>query len=175
MYLLSVYCECVFLTDFYCRHAEMVAIDNLILTPGLDNVDTSILRSCDLYVTCEPCIMCASALAKVGIHKVIFGCFNDRFGGNGSILSIHAINQTNEIEHQNQIHQQHSGNISLNIDMNSTIDKYTCPYHNYPIESGLMKNEAIDLFQQFYTRENRRAPIEKRKRKPIGNSDEVDS
>ncbi|KAJ1399659.1 tRNA specific adenosine deaminase [Ochromonadaceae sp. CCMP2298] len=54
------------------RHAELVAMDKLIL-----------------YVTCEPCIMCAAALSKVGIQWVYFGCHNDRFGGNGSILSVH--------------------------------------------------------------------------------------
>lgn len=41
------------------------------------------------YVTCEPCIMCAGALALIKIRKVYFGCKNERFGGCGSILSIH--------------------------------------------------------------------------------------
>ena len=49
----------------------------------------SIFQSCDLYVTCEPCIMCAAALRKVGIARVVFGCRNDRFGGCGSLLSLH--------------------------------------------------------------------------------------
>ena len=152
----------------------MVAIDNLTLSSELDNINIAILRNCDLYVTCEPCIMCASALSKVGIHKVIFGCFNDKFGGNGSILSIHSINQTN-IEQQISILQQQQS-----IDVNSNTDDIdgtndTLSYHNYPIESGLMKNEAIELFQQFYSRENRRAPIEKRKRKPTKDNDNTSS
>jgi len=33
--------------------------------------------------------MCAAALAKLGIRKVYFGCKNERFGGNGSVLSVH--------------------------------------------------------------------------------------
>lgn len=48
------------------------------------------LYRCDLYVTCEPCIMCAGALSIVGIRRVVYGCKNERFGGNGSILSIHS-------------------------------------------------------------------------------------
>ena len=40
------------------------------------------------YVTVEPCIMCASALAQLGIGKVYFGCHNDRFGGCGSVLNL---------------------------------------------------------------------------------------
>jgi len=48
-----------------------------------------ILSETDLYVTCEPCIMCAHALALAQIRKVYFGCENDRFGGTGSILNLH--------------------------------------------------------------------------------------
>lgn len=42
------------------------------------------------FVTCEPCIMCAAALRDVGIKGVVFGCSNDRFGGCGSVLSVHS-------------------------------------------------------------------------------------
>lgn len=42
-----------------------------------------------LYVTVEPCIMCASALFILGVKNVICGCKNDKFGGCGSILNIH--------------------------------------------------------------------------------------
>ena len=61
-------------------HAELVA---MAAHPDVD------WTRCDLYVTCEPCIMCASALAQVGIRRVVFGCRNDKFGGCGSILSLH--------------------------------------------------------------------------------------
>lgn len=68
------------------RHAELVAIDKIVLLP---DIDENVLQKCTLYVSCEPCIMCAAAIAKVGIKRVCFGCHNDRFGGNGSILAIH--------------------------------------------------------------------------------------
>ena len=115
-------------------HAEIAAINDIILR---QHRDPSILTKCDLYVTCEPCIMCAAALAKVGIRKVYFGCHNDRFGGNGSILSVHK-------------------------------DDRMKGYETYPVVSGMLGNEAIDLFQRFYTTENRRCPEEKRKRKRNG-------
>lgn len=47
------------------------------------------LEKCRLYVTCEPCIMCAAALAQVRIGKVFYGCKNEKFGGCGSILHLH--------------------------------------------------------------------------------------
>ena len=47
------------------------------------------LAETTLYVTCEPCIMCASALSQVRIEKCFFGWHNDRFGGAGSVLNLH--------------------------------------------------------------------------------------
>ena len=49
-----------------------------------------ILHNTDLYVTVEPCIMCASALRQYGIRCVYYGCGNDRFGGNGSVLPVNS-------------------------------------------------------------------------------------
>ncbi|OXB51698.1 UNVERIFIED_CONTAM: hypothetical protein H355_010759 [Colinus virginianus] len=47
-------------------------------------------RHLDLFVSCEPCIMCAAALQIFGVRRVFFGCRNDRFGGCGSVLSVHS-------------------------------------------------------------------------------------
>ncbi|CAH9131717.1 unnamed protein product [Cuscuta epithymum] len=76
------------------RHAEMEAIDHLLekwkkrgVSPGEVYERFS---KCVLYVTCEPCIMCAAALSYLGIKKTVYGCSNDKFGGCGSILSLHA-------------------------------------------------------------------------------------
>ena len=66
------------------RHAELVAIDKVLAVHP-----PSIFKETDLYVTVEPCIMCASALSQIGIRKVYFGCSNDLFGGCGSVLKIH--------------------------------------------------------------------------------------
>ncbi|KAF9892394.1 tRNA(adenine34) deaminase [Aspergillus nanangensis] len=67
------------------RHAEFIAIEQL-----LQSHPKSILQSTDLYVTVEPCVMCASALRQYRIRSVYFGCRNERFGGTGSILSLHS-------------------------------------------------------------------------------------
>lgn len=68
-------------------HAEFMGIEQIQQIFGKDNV--KIFKYITLYVTVEPCIMCASALKQLGIQRVVFGCANERFGGNGSILSIH--------------------------------------------------------------------------------------
>ncbi|KDR74501.1 hypothetical protein GALMADRAFT_124005 [Galerina marginata CBS 339.88] len=71
------------------RHAELEAIDSIIankeLTPEMSQYP---LSSTTLYVTVEPCIMCASALRQMGIKEVYYGCANDRFGGCGSVLGV---------------------------------------------------------------------------------------
>ena len=65
------------------RHAELVAADQVLHERG------DVFASCDLYSTCEPCLMCAAAIGRLGIRRVVFGCHNDRFGGCGSILHLH--------------------------------------------------------------------------------------
>ena len=67
------------------RHAELEAIDALVAQHGHARA-TELLRDIDLYVTVEPCIMCAAALRIVGIRRVFYGCVNERFGGCGSVL-----------------------------------------------------------------------------------------
>lgn len=67
------------------RHAEFQAIDQV-----LDAYPSSVFRETSLYVTVEPCIMCASALRQLNILSVYFGCANERFGGTGGVLSIHS-------------------------------------------------------------------------------------
>ncbi|KAI4943913.1 hypothetical protein J4E91_009060 [Alternaria rosae] len=67
------------------RHAEFVAIAGI-----LSKHPISILNETDLYVTVEPCVMCASMLRQYGIRAVYFGCWNERFGGTGGVLNIHS-------------------------------------------------------------------------------------
>ncbi|KAH8762161.1 hypothetical protein F5883DRAFT_424573 [Diaporthe sp. PMI_573] len=52
-------------------------------------VDRTLVRECILYVTVEPCVMCASMLRQYGIKKVYFGAVNDKFGGTGGVFCIH--------------------------------------------------------------------------------------
>jgi tRNA-specific adenosine deaminase 2 len=52
-------------------------------------VDPSVIAECVLYVTVEPCVMCASLLRQLRIRKVFFGAVNDKFGGTGGVFRIH--------------------------------------------------------------------------------------
>jgi tRNA(adenine34) deaminase len=64
-------------------HAEMLAI-----TQAEAAVGDWRLNECDLYVTKEPCAMCAGALVHVRMHRVIFGCADPRSGAAGGALNL---------------------------------------------------------------------------------------
>src|SRR5213595_3753686 len=64
-------------------HAEMLA-----LTQAEAAVDDWRLIDCDLYVTKEPCAMCAGALVHTRIRRVIFGCADPAAGAAGSVINL---------------------------------------------------------------------------------------
>ena len=64
-------------------HAEMLAITEAEAALG----DWR-LNECDLYVTKEPCAMCAGALVHVRMRRVIFGCPDPRAGAAGGIINL---------------------------------------------------------------------------------------
>src|SRR3981081_447280 len=64
-------------------HAEMLA-----LTQAEAAVGDWRLTDCDLYVTKEPCPMCAGALVHTRIRRVIFGCPSLKDGAGGSLMNL---------------------------------------------------------------------------------------
>lgn len=72
------------------RHAEIVAIDMVLKWCQEEKLKyAEVFEKTVLYVTVEPCIMCAGALRQMGVPLVVYGCANERFGGCGSILRVH--------------------------------------------------------------------------------------
>ncbi|XP_067098388.1 tRNA-specific adenosine deaminase 2 [Osmerus mordax] len=71
------------------RHAEMVALDQVLEWCNQRNTDfQTVCERTVLYVTVEPCIMCAAALRLSHIPMVVYGCGNSRFGGCGSVVEV---------------------------------------------------------------------------------------
>lgn len=113
-------------------HAEFMAIEQIKSRFPQDQVGfNQFCSDCIVYVTVEPCIMCASALKQLNLKKIYFGCGNDRFGGNGTVLSIHQDKST--LNHEGTLYEQES-------------------------IPGLYRREAIMLLRYFYVKENKRSP-----------------
>jgi tRNA(adenine34) deaminase len=56
-------------------HAEMQAI-----TAAAEHLGGKYLKDCTLYVTLEPCVMCAGALHWAQLGRVVFGAFDEKAG-----------------------------------------------------------------------------------------------
>jgi len=65
------------------RHAEIVAIERAVQTIG-----DKFLDDCTLYVTLEPCAMCAGAILLSRIPKVVFGAADEKTGAVRSVFEL---------------------------------------------------------------------------------------
>ena len=64
-------------------HAEITAIKT-----ACEKIGYWRLTECDLYVTLEPCPMCAGAIINSRIKRVIFGAFDKKSGAFGSVINL---------------------------------------------------------------------------------------
>lgn len=74
-----------------CGHAEINAIK--AASKSLDNWR---LENCDIYVTLEPCPMCAAAISQARIRAVYFGAYDKRQGACESMMRLY----DNDLEHR---------------------------------------------------------------------------
>ncbi len=68
------------------HHAEILAIEQACRVLGGWR-----LPGVTLYVTMEPCAMCAGAIVNARIPRVVFGCPDLRFGAFGSLIDLAAV------------------------------------------------------------------------------------
>ena len=71
------------LDDDVTAHAEIIAIKE-----AQKKLGTSRLKDCELYVTLEPCPMCAWAISMSGISTVYFGAYNQHYGALGTAVHL---------------------------------------------------------------------------------------
>ncbi|KAI1349662.1 hypothetical protein F5Y01DRAFT_171466 [Xylaria sp. FL0043] len=134
-------------------------------------VDRSIISECVLYVTVEPCVMCASLLRQLGIKKVYFGAVNDKFGGTGGVFRVHMNSKPVPIP-TDRPYQLGYGPPDLSL-----ISKGRAVViprgddegdggnveSGYPVEGGYLRDDAVSLLRRFYVQENGRAPQPRKK------------
>lgn len=71
-------------------HAELLAIEQ-----ASRKLADWRLEDCTMYVTLEPCQMCAGAIVQARIPNVVIGCMNPKAGCAGSVLNLFDIKQFN--------------------------------------------------------------------------------
>ncbi len=71
-------------------HAEIVA-----LRAGGRSLGSYRLADTTLYVTLEPCVMCAAAMVHARVRRLVFGAWDARAGGAGSIVNVFALPRLN--------------------------------------------------------------------------------
>ena len=76
-------------------HAEMIA-----LTAACETLGDKRLTGCTLYVTLEPCPMCAGALVLARLSRLIFGAFDEKAG---AASTLYTIPQDVRLNHQVEI------------------------------------------------------------------------
>jgi tRNA(adenine34) deaminase len=74
-------------------HAEILAIHM-----AADALNNYRLTGCTLYVTKEPCLMCAGAIIEARIQRVVFGCFDARRGALGSVIDVNSLGLNHQVE-----------------------------------------------------------------------------
>ena len=83
--------QCETLTD-PTAHAEMIAI-----TQAVAAMEAQRLTECSLFVTLEPCPMCASALVLARIQRIVFGAEDVKMGGTVSRYRIPTEGRLNHV------------------------------------------------------------------------------
>ncbi|CDG83305.1 cytidine and deoxycytidylate deaminase zinc-binding region family protein [Janthinobacterium agaricidamnosum NBRC 102515 = DSM 9628] len=71
-------------------HAEIMA-----LRAAADKLGNYRLPGCELYVTLEPCVMCAGAMLHARLKRVVFGAADPKTGACGSVVNLFGQEQLN--------------------------------------------------------------------------------
>ncbi len=87
-------------------HAELIAIKKACKKLGRWR-----LSDCDLYVTLEPCPMCAGAIINARIKTVVFGAYDPKAGACGSVVDLFALPFNHRPQLWGGVMQEQCGNI----------------------------------------------------------------
>lgn len=80
------------------KHAEIIAIEK-----ASKKLNSWRLEDCEMYVTLEPCSMCAGAIINSRIKKVYIGTMDEKTGACGSVLNLFEYNFNHKVEVENGI------------------------------------------------------------------------
>jgi tRNA(Arg) A34 adenosine deaminase TadA len=140
-------------------HAEVVALHALVEGLPRDARDVAgalraLLADATLYVTVEPCIMCADALLRAGVRRVVYGCSNDKFGGCGTVVDVFGGREEGGGAASSA--GGSSGEGSAGAGAAAGPEGSAGGSSGRRTRKGVRADEAVALLKQFYTRSNER-------------------
>ncbi len=74
-------------------HAEILAINM-----AADMVGNYRLTGCTMYVSMEPCVMCAGAIVEARLERLVFGCYDRKGGAFGSVVNVNDLPLNHRVE-----------------------------------------------------------------------------
>ena len=107
-------------------HAEMMALRDAAQTLGNYR-----LAGCELFITLEPCLMCAGAIMHARIARVVFGAHDPKTGAAGSVVDLFG-----DIPHPLPLSRVQGEVIRLN--------------HHACVEGGVLAEECGKLLSDFF-------------------------
>lgn len=87
-------------------HAEILAIQE-----AAKRIGNYRLNGCVLFVSKEPCIMCTGAIIEARIKRVVFGCFDKKRGGMGSLIDVNSLPLNHKVVVKGGILAEKSGHM----------------------------------------------------------------
>ena len=87
-------------------HAEIIAINK-----ACKKLNNFRLEGCELYVTIEPCVMCAGAIIQSRIKKVYYGATDDKYGAVQSVAKTFDIPSNHKVEYESGLLEEECSQI----------------------------------------------------------------
>jgi tRNA(adenine34) deaminase len=88
-------------------HAEIIAI-----TAACDTLGEKFLTDCTMYVTLEPCPMCAGAMVNARLERLVFGAFDEKAGAASTLYNIPRDDRLNhQVDIYSGIESERAGNL----------------------------------------------------------------
>ena len=91
-------------------HAEILAIQK-----ASKKLNSWILEDCVMYVTLEPCAMCAGTIIQSRIKKLIFGANEPKFGACGSVVNLFEYKFNHQVEVEPNVMKEESAKLLKNF------------------------------------------------------------
>ena len=88
------------------KHAEIIAIER-----ACERLGGWRLPECCMYVTLEPCTMCAGAIVNARIDRVVFGAYDEKSGAFGSVINMSELKLNHRVVSEGSCMQDECKNI----------------------------------------------------------------